>query len=139
MQLRSSAGFTLVELLIVVAMISILSAVGVPFFLGQVSEAKKAEIRSQANIIAVGLESYRNLTGQYYYTKTSQCSPQDSHTAEIESKILDKNNILSAEFNFCISPRDANTGYIISIYDKSSIESGLRLNDRNEKEEIGDF
>jgi prepilin-type N-terminal cleavage/methylation domain-containing protein len=55
---RSSA-FTLVELLIVVAIVAILAAIAVPNFLDAQTRAKVARVRSELRFLANGLEAYR--------------------------------------------------------------------------------
>lgn len=52
-------GFTLVELMIVVAILGILSAIAVPMYTGYISSSKKSEAKSN-------LETIRLLEEQYY-------------------------------------------------------------------------
>ena len=66
MQIRTgnSKGFTLVELLIVIAIIGILSAIAVPMFMGQREKAKVRSVTSSGRIMATEvsalLDSYVN-------------------------------------------------------------------------------
>src|SRR5215218_4224074 len=51
-------AFTLIELLIVVAIIAILAAIAVPNFLEAQTRAKVARVKNDQRVIATALESY---------------------------------------------------------------------------------
>lgn len=63
-QLQERA-FTLIELLIVVAIITILAAIAVPNFLEAMTRAKVSRVQSDLRTIATGLESYRTENNDY--------------------------------------------------------------------------
>ena len=56
-------GYTMVELMIVILIVSILSAVAVPVLRGRINAAKWTEGRTMAGTIAVGIRSYIAGTG----------------------------------------------------------------------------
>ena len=58
-------GFTLVELLIAVAILSILAAIAIPAYNGYVEEARKSSARSTALSIKPYLEEHYLETGAY--------------------------------------------------------------------------
>lgn len=63
-------GFTLVELLVVIAVIATLASVVAPAIFGNVSEARRTAARSQLQIFGVALDSYR--LDSYEYPSTAQ-------------------------------------------------------------------
>ena len=60
-------AFTLIELLIVVAIIAILAAIAVPNFLEAQTRAKTARAKSDLRTLAVAIESYRVDSNDYPY------------------------------------------------------------------------
>ena len=58
-------GFTLIELMVVIAIIIILSAIAIPNYLKMTERAKKSRIASDMATLATGLETYRTDWGTY--------------------------------------------------------------------------
>lgn len=63
--MNNSRGLTLVELMIVIAVLSILTAVAYPMYTQQVQKSRRAEARSMAMKLAFAEEQYRSLRGNY--------------------------------------------------------------------------
>ena len=55
---RNQRGFTLVEIMIVVAIIGILAAIAIPVFAGQMRRAKTTEAQLHLNMLAKGAKTY---------------------------------------------------------------------------------
>ena len=66
MQWREEKGFSLVELMIVVAIMAILAAIAIPSFLRFSMRSKTAEATSNLSAIRTGEESYRSENDVYF-------------------------------------------------------------------------
>lgn len=64
--LKSRTGFTLIELMIVVAIIGILAAIAIPNFLTFRLKAKISEAKSNLGSIRIGEEAYNTEEDTYY-------------------------------------------------------------------------
>jgi len=62
---RSTAGFTLIEILLVVVIIGILAAVAIPRLGGRVGQAKQARAEADVNNIGMALRLYEVDNGNY--------------------------------------------------------------------------
>jgi prepilin-type N-terminal cleavage/methylation domain-containing protein len=62
---RTQRGFTLVEIMIVVAIIGILAAIAIPLFAGQMRRAKTTEAQLQLNVIAKGAKTYYQTNARF--------------------------------------------------------------------------
>ena len=54
---KNKKGFTLIELIVVIAILGILAAVLLPRFMGFTDDAKKAQVQSDAKNIAIAVEA----------------------------------------------------------------------------------
>jgi len=62
---RNRKGFTLIELMIVIAIIIILAAIAIPNYLKMTERAKKSRVASDFESLATALEAYRTDWGTY--------------------------------------------------------------------------
>ena len=72
-RLRAREGFTLIELMIVVAIIGVLAAIAIPAYRDYANRAKMAEVLSAIDAIAQGGSEYHGAVGYF---------PDASYTAE---------------------------------------------------------
>ena len=103
---NSNKAFTLIELLVVVALIGILSAVGIVSYSGYTTGAKQKNAELSLNTINLGLQEYKSSFGSYY-TGASSCSAGSS--ANIVANILDgQDSLTEQDFQFCINASGSN-------------------------------
>ena len=97
-------GFSLIELLTVVAIIGIITAVGVVSYTGYVSAARKSSAENAMQQIALAQAEYYSNIGQYFPT-TLTCGVATTHTSEsIENNLFDGGDIITEEsgYQMCI-------------------------------------
>lgn len=82
-------GFTLLELMIVVIILGVLSAVAIPVFLGQVGKARESESLLLLGSMARSQQSYHYLQGEFALT----LADLENQTGPISSKYHDVDNI----------------------------------------------
>lgn len=63
--LRGRAGFTLIELMVVMIILGLLAALVVPRMFGRVGQAKQNAARSQIELLGTALDSFRLDVGRY--------------------------------------------------------------------------
>ena len=97
-------GFSLIELLTVVAIIGIITAVGVVSYTGYVSAARKSSAENAMQQIALAQAEYYSNIGQYFPTTSTCTEATDLTSGSIESNLFDGGDIITAEsgYEMCI-------------------------------------
>ena len=98
---RSSKGFTIVELLVVVAIIGILSAIGVVSYNGYVSGSKKTAAENTIQQIALAQTEYYSNNGEYYLSEAGDtCGASDTSSEAIEDELFAGENMIADDIDF---------------------------------------
>lgn len=90
LETKKIKGFTLVELLIAVSILTILTALGLLFFGGALKNARDHQRLKDLNTIAQALEMYRN-DFHYYPSSSSDTDSMDN----LKFNLVDQKNYLS--------------------------------------------
>ena len=84
-----SSGFSLIELLVVVAILGIIAAIGVVTYSGYVSSAKKKSAQNVMLQISLGQVEYHSDNNKYCCgNSASTCTPDATTSDEIEKELL---------------------------------------------------
>ncbi len=109
-----SKGFTLVELLVVVALIGILSAIAIPAYNGYINSVKTNSAQNSLRLIYLAEVEQFSDNGEYY-TATSSCGSISHLASSINTSLFDGSKTLpqgsNPDFYFCIESADVATEY----------------------------
>ena len=84
-----SSGFSLIELLVVVAILGIIAAIGTVAYSGYVSAAKKKSAQNIMLQISLGQVEYHSDNGNYWNGSSgATCTPNETTSTEIETELL---------------------------------------------------
>ena len=113
MKLKKS--FTLIELLIVVAIIGILSSIGIVSYQGYVSGTRQKSTENAMQQISLAqTEEYSN-AGEYH-TSTTCGDPSETSSDDIETELFGGGDIITKEsgYNICVASADGTSYTIIA-------------------------
>ena len=102
--LRNQAGFTLVELMIVIVIVGILAAVAVPIYQSNITKAKMSECDATLGTIRTALRIYYAEHGNYPINTTivvTAATGLDISTSDLQGKYFDPEDytLVSASFD----------------------------------------
>lgn len=97
---NSSRGFSLLELVVVVAIIGILSAIGIPTYRGYLQKGRDTDAQMALRSISVAQERYKLIYGVYCGPGTT---PACNSNQAIVTNLLSNVNINTKYYNFSVT------------------------------------
>ena len=108
-----SSGFSLIELLVVVAILGVLSAIGISSYSGYVKSSKRKAVENIMQQMSLGQTEYYSANGSYYSATGSNCTASSTTSTALETNLLGGADAISTDLNYemCIYSHSSN--YIV--------------------------
>ena len=108
-----SSGFSLIELLVVVAILGVLSAIGISSYSGYVKSSERKAVENIMQQLSLGQTEYYSGNGSYYSATGSNCSPTSNTSTAIETNLLGGADAISADLRYEICIHSHTSNYMV--------------------------
>ena len=119
-------GFTLVELLIVMAVIAILIAIAIPSFRGMQQEANKSKSQGDVRVLKVAIEAYYKNNGTYPDENNYQATLLSASPRVLESNLYDPfGATATTQYVYQLATHDPSTSKYYIVYSVGPSTTGV--------------
>ena len=125
MSIKSSKGFSLIELLVVVSIIGVLAAIGTIAYQGYTSSAQKSATEAAMQQIALAQTEEYSSTGSYYFTDEGDdiCVPNSDGISDINTNLFEGNSQLDSSLGYDVCIFGSANNFTIFAKENSGTET----------------
>ena len=112
--ITKSSGFSLIELLVVVAILGILSSIGVLSYQGYLSGTKQKSAENVMQQISLAQTEYYSDNGEYFTgDEDGSCTPDSATSDAIEDALFGGGDVITREAGYDMCIAKDGTSYIV--------------------------